>query len=327
MAAGGGLRSSPSPCTGPASPAASLFDDYPNIVDNHGVQPPDASLPSLVRAALSSPASEFKRPLASLSFAANYLATGLDPYWMKLTNLVIHLLNGLLVFLLARLLLRSAPTEGPARPLQHGCRADRRRLDAAADQPHRRAVRRAAHGEHGEPVRAARADRLRRRAPPHAGLCLTGDPLLCPARKGGWEWSRLSSDIHGLILCVVSITMPTAIGILAKETAVMLPLYALLIEWALFRFRKSQEPTTSPQEGSAETRRLDFRIISLFLLVLVMPMVVGLAWLLPRHPETGSLGHPRFHPGHAPAQRGAHRGRLHRLDPAAHTRRAVVLSR
>ena len=57
-----------------------LFDDYPNIVENRGVQPPDASLPSLVRAALSSPSSEFKRPLASLSFAANYLATGLDPY-------------------------------------------------------------------------------------------------------------------------------------------------------------------------------------------------------------------------------------------------------
>ena len=45
-----------------------LFDDYPNIVDNHSVQPHDASLPSLVGAALSSPSSEFKRPLASLSF-------------------------------------------------------------------------------------------------------------------------------------------------------------------------------------------------------------------------------------------------------------------
>ena len=35
-----------------------LFDDYPNIVDNHGVQPPDTSLPSLINAALSSPASD-----------------------------------------------------------------------------------------------------------------------------------------------------------------------------------------------------------------------------------------------------------------------------
>ena len=89
-----------------------LFDDYPNIVENHGVQPHDASVPTLVRAALSSPSSEFNRPLASLSFAANYLATGLDPYWMKLTNLVIHLLNGLLVFLLARALVLSAPGPG-----------------------------------------------------------------------------------------------------------------------------------------------------------------------------------------------------------------------
>ncbi|HTN61847.1 MAG TPA: hypothetical protein VL147_09860, partial [Devosia sp.] len=62
--------------------------------------------------------------MASLSFAANYLATGLDPYWMKLTNLVIHLLNGLLVFLLARALLvaasksiaaEAAPTEVASR--------------------------------------------------------------------------------------------------------------------------------------------------------------------------------------------------------------------
>ncbi|MFI4959510.1 MAG: hypothetical protein ACHP7C_10175, partial [Lysobacterales bacterium] len=86
-----------------------LFDDYPNIVDNHGVQPSEMSIPALVRATLSSPASDFKRPLASLSFAANYLVSGLDPYAMKLTNLVNHLLNGLLEMVLARLLLRSSP--------------------------------------------------------------------------------------------------------------------------------------------------------------------------------------------------------------------------
>jgi hypothetical protein len=92
-----------------------LFDDYPNIVDNHAIQVHDASLSSLVGAALSSPASEFKRPLASLSFAANYLASGLDPYWMKLTNLAFHLLNGLLVFLLTRVLLRRSHAATEAR--------------------------------------------------------------------------------------------------------------------------------------------------------------------------------------------------------------------
>ena len=82
-----------------------LFDDYPNIVDNPGVQPDHATVPELVGAALSSPSSQFKRPLPSLSFAANYLADGLDPWGWKLVNLIIHLLNGLLVFLLARQLL------------------------------------------------------------------------------------------------------------------------------------------------------------------------------------------------------------------------------
>ena len=107
-----------------------LFDDYPNIVDNHGVQPHDASVPTLVRAALSSPSSEFKRPLASLSFAVNYLTTGLDPYWMKLTNLVIHLLNGLLVFLLARALLLSVGRAPPASFYGGGSDAERRAVPA-----------------------------------------------------------------------------------------------------------------------------------------------------------------------------------------------------
>ncbi len=40
-----------------------LFDDYPNIVDNRGVQPKTHDLPSVINAALSSPASDFKRPL------------------------------------------------------------------------------------------------------------------------------------------------------------------------------------------------------------------------------------------------------------------------
>ncbi|MGB8716450.1 MAG: hypothetical protein WCD66_08815, partial [Rhodanobacteraceae bacterium] len=42
-----------------------MFDDYPNIVDNNGVQPESASVGDLVGAALSSPSSRFKRPLAS----------------------------------------------------------------------------------------------------------------------------------------------------------------------------------------------------------------------------------------------------------------------
>ena len=77
-----------------------------------------------------------------------------------------------------------------------------------------------------------------------------------------------ASSLRDFMLCVFSITVPTAVGILAKETAVMLPLYALLIEWVLFHF-------------ALRNGRKDRRIIALFLLVLLLPMVLGLAALLP----------------------------------------------
>jgi len=84
--------------------------------------------------------------------------------------------------------------------------------------------------------------------------------------------------------CVVSVILPTALGVLAKETAVMLPLYALLIEWALFRFRR-RPACVAPREdvatASPAPTGADRRLIALFGLVLALPIIVGLAWLLP----------------------------------------------
>jgi len=251
-----------------------LFDDYPNIVDNKGVQPTDASLHSLVAAALSSPSSEFKRPLASLSFAANYLTTGIDPYWMKLTNLFVHLLNGLLAFLLASALLRSVPTgQNPHAGIVASLIASAWLL---------------------LPINLTSVLYVVQRMESLANLFVllgligyvTGRRRMLastasPTSKGGEGRSRFSSDTGSFILCLISIAVPTVIGVLAKETAVMLPLYALLVEWVLFRFRKSKESPTSSLEGSAEARHRDLRIIGLFLLVLVIPMVFGLARLLP----------------------------------------------
>jgi len=87
--------------------------------------------------------------------------------------------------------------------------------------------------------------------------------------------------------------LPAAFGVLAKETAVMLPLYALLIEWALFRFRKAssgdkannqllRHPSTAlPASRKKTARDIDYRMVSLFLLLLALPMVAGMLWVLP----------------------------------------------
>jgi hypothetical protein len=294
-----------------------LFDDYPNIVDNPGVQPHDASVSSLVRAALSSPSSEFKRPLASLSFAANYLATGLNPYWMKLTNLGIHLLNGLLVFLLARGLLSTAADLRRPPALAEGASVSNDMAgiaDSAPINPIAKGVLPAKRTSASTVAALIAAcwmllpinltgvlyvvQRMESMANLFVLLGLIGyvsgrrrmlGPAAASSRRyfpstasrGRLGRLHFSPDNHGFIVCVLSITIPAAVGILAKETAVMLPLYAFLVEWILFEFKRPQDTSVDEASETLPTRRGDRRIIVLFLLALALPLIAGLAWLLP----------------------------------------------
>lgn len=82
-----------------------MFDDVANISSNPGIAITSFDVNSLKAAAFSSSSGLLQRPLSMLSFALNYFATGLDPFYFKLTNLIIHLINGLGIFILTRLLL------------------------------------------------------------------------------------------------------------------------------------------------------------------------------------------------------------------------------
>ncbi|RDS85302.1 hypothetical protein [Dyella psychrodurans] len=273
-----------------------LFDDYPNIVDNHDVQPTTATVASLTNVALSSPSSEFKRPLASLSFALNYLATGLNPYWMKLTNLVIHLLNGWLAFLLAKRLLQASSLRYNTQQFDEK-EITRVCIIAAL----------VAGGWLLLPINLTGVlyvvQRMESMANVFVFLGLIGyvigrqRMLATPiASSDGCVPSRhrklfISSQCPGLVLCLLSVTLPTVIGVLAKETAALLPLYALLAEWSLFGFRRSMIASSrcdvgehsSPSKDSAQiaSSARDWRIFTLFLVVLALPMIMGLAWLIP----------------------------------------------
>jgi len=257
-----------------------LFDDYPNIVDNKAVQPDLASITTLLNAALSSPASEFKRPLASLTFAANYLVTGLDPYWMKLTNLMIHLLNGILVFLLVRALLDYQSTT-PARPFHQ---AMRQIEDGALnDRPSTSATTMllallVATTWMLLPINLTAVLYVVQRMETIANIfVLMGLIGYIHGRRLMLSESHSQSNKTGLLICSTSITLSTIIGVTAKETAAMLPLYAFLVECCVFRFcRHSTHPADSSPQGT------DTRIVVLFLLVLALPLLAGLAYLLPQ---------------------------------------------
>ena len=85
-----------------------LFDDTANIVRNTSLHIRHITLENLAYAAYSFEPGGSSRPLAMLSFALNFWHTGLDPFYFKLTNLVIHGLTSVVLLYFFHLLLSVA---------------------------------------------------------------------------------------------------------------------------------------------------------------------------------------------------------------------------
>src|SRR5688572_15119706 len=77
-----------------------FFDDFSNILENERLIHAPVSIEGAYRAAFSIDSGQLKRPVSLLSFWANIRLTGLNPFAFKLTNLFIHLINGLLIYAL-----------------------------------------------------------------------------------------------------------------------------------------------------------------------------------------------------------------------------------
>ena len=94
------------------------FDDYGALVFNQGVHITSLSYEELRRGAWSyAHAGPLGRPLAMATFALDHVFHGLNPFHYKLENVLIHLVNGCLVWLLTRrvcrLILKSLPAREP----------------------------------------------------------------------------------------------------------------------------------------------------------------------------------------------------------------------
>ena len=222
-----------------------VFDDYINIALNTNVHIQSLDWESLHNATLGQP-SAANRPLAMISFAIDWYLGGGDPFRMKVTNLIIHLINGLLLFGLLRTLLRA-------------CRQ-------ACDTTH--------------------TDWL--------ALCVAAAWLLAPINftavayivqrmeslcqmfvlAGLWGYiaarARMREGKSGFLRAVMSIVLGTAIGGLSKESAVLLPLYALIAEWLVFAFKRA--------DG-----RIDRRLLAMYFVLLVLPACVALYWIVGRY--------------------------------------------
>jgi protein O-mannosyl-transferase len=227
----------------PGANGGFVFDDFPNIVENAALRVTDLAPASWSAAAFSSDAGTMQRPLAMLTFAANHYFTGLDPAAMKWTNIAIHALNALLVFGLMQALLSLA-----APGYEKSSRQCLAALIAAAWALH--------------PINQLGVLYVVQRMESLAHLFVFGGLWLYVAGRqrqleggnGGWQVG-------------LGLVGGTFLGLLCKESAALLPLYAWLLEICL------------PTLRAATDRR---RMQLLFGAVLWLPAIAGLAWLMPR---------------------------------------------
>ena len=224
-----------------------IFDDFIYFVDNPDVHVTTLQIGDWIRAATSqSGINPLLRPLGSLSFALNYYLSGLDPFWPKLTNVGIHLINGWLLFLALR-----------------------------------------------EVFALYAIVRSRKPPPGMAAALIAGAWLLLPINLTGVAYVSQRMEalattfiFIGLIWYVrarcsqylgessgrtlwLGLAVCTLLGLTAKEDAALLPAFTACIELSITGFRD--------RNGKFSRAALWTHFA-----VLIVPMIAGLAWMLPR---------------------------------------------
>jgi hypothetical protein len=223
-----------------------LFDDGPNIVDNSNLAIHDLNPDTLRQAAYSGFSGPLQRPLSMMSFAANYYATGLDPYYFKLTNLVIHLCNGVGLFILTWLLLDFY----------------RKRFEPGLSAAHAQWISLAvAAAWLLHPFNLTSVLYIVQRMTSLAALFgIWGLVIFL------WGRIRLYQGKNGLLPMLASLLLFTPLAALSKETGALLPLLMLVAEATLFGFH-AEKPAA---------RRF---LIGFYVLSVAIPATIALGYL------------------------------------------------
>ena len=195
-----------------------LFDDNPHIVRNETVQIGSVSPADLWQAWNSSPVSfPNSRPLAMLTFGVNHAFSGLSPFAFKATNLALHLLTALVLFVVVRRL--------GAMFVQFEGR------DAGADTVAWWAWLTATlwllHPLNLSPVLFS----VQRMTILSTLIALLGFLVYLIGRE------RLSRGDGTGLRWIWASPVFAVLGLLAKENALLLPLLLFVSEWSLLRFR------------------------------------------------------------------------------------------
>ncbi|MFZ5489869.1 MAG: hypothetical protein AB7S67_11540 [Thiomonas sp.] len=242
-----------------------VFDDFGNLVDNAAFAQ-SALQTHFWHAIWSAHAGPLDRPLSMFTFAAQMVFTGMNPWPLKLGNVLLHLFNGALVWLLSVRVLGWLESRAP-RPWLVGSSTLALLATAAWVLA---------------PIQLTAVLYVIQREEALASTFVLlgllgywhGRMRLIAGRRGALAW------IWG------SLAIGTALAALAKETGVMLPAYAFVLEWVVLRGALAGQslPTPAPPtSGEGEHTPLPGLnpLIPVFVVLLLIPGVLGLAWLLP----------------------------------------------
>ncbi|MBI3715102.1 MAG: hypothetical protein HY255_03810 [Betaproteobacteria bacterium] len=231
-----------------------MFDDMANITYNKKLIIENGGWQQWYEASVSSFSGLFKRPISMLSFAVNASTTGMNaPLYFKLTNLFIHLTNGVLVFWLSRLLLR--------RVLPTGAAAESARTLTWASLL-------AAGLWLVHPLNLSSVLYIVQRMTSLSALFTflalilyaLGRNRIITSQRHGWTW--LLAGLFGAGL----------LALLSKENGVLIPLLMLVVEACLYRFDAAH---------TVDTRRLKW----LFLVTVALPAVVFVLATMVQYPK------------------------------------------
>ncbi len=241
----------------PGTRGTFLLDDYPNLLQNSTFKDLKPTFSSFLAASLSSDSGPTHRPIAMASFALNVLASGggkriqYGATPMKWTNVGIHLLNGLLIFILLRLLLGQYRRLRPETS-ERACEWAALVVTAAWLLA---------------PINLTSVLYvIQRMTSLAATFSLLGLIAFVMGRRHLYEGSNPARAWIGLLAAALIFT---PLAIFTKEDGALTMLYALVIEWTLFGLRQAN--------GRRATG-----MIAYFTAFLLIPAVLGLLWLVPQ---------------------------------------------
>ena len=199
-----------------------MFDDFTNIIENNYVKIQSLDPDTLYHASFSLDSGPLRRPVSMLSFALNYRFSGsfADPAPYKITNVIIHIINGLLAFWLMRIVLQ---------------RLTLREVSTHDNSGHKTQATWLAFGVAFlwlvHPIQISSVLYLvQRMTELAAGFTMAALIFYLKGR----EAINSGRFRPGTALIITGVLIFGSLGVLSKENAILLPVFILILEFSLF---------------------------------------------------------------------------------------------